>query len=158
MAAGRHNVLDAVADSYAELPARRANELTVGDPWREEVSLGPLIDTGQFKRVSDIVAESVAGGAVANACEHGLVVAIVTGAPERAESPADQLRVGMVHINDPSIEDDAYVRLRRAPRLRQRQQARRTPPLGRVHRMALDHDPKHGGISRVLSYPGTFRR
>ncbi|WP_206061541.1 3,5-dihydroxyphenylacetyl-CoA synthase DpgA [Nonomuraea basaltis] len=43
-------------------------------------------------------------------------------------------------------------------RVRQRQQARRTPPLGRVHRMALDHDPKHGGISGVLSYSGTFRR
>ncbi|MEU6719654.1 benzaldehyde dehydrogenase [Nonomuraea sp. NPDC046802] len=159
MAAGRHIVLDAVADSYAELLARRANELAVGDPWREEVSLGPLIDTGQLKRVSDIVAESVAGGArvlaggtyrdlyyaptvldgvtpempafreeifgpvapivrvrdeeeaieVANTGEHGLVAAIVTGAPVRAESLADRLRAGMVHINDPSIEDDAYV-------------------------------------------------
>ncbi|AWS44275.1 aldehyde dehydrogenase family protein [Streptosporangium sp. 'caverna'] len=159
MAAGRHIVLDAVADSYAELLTRRANEITVGDPWREEVSLGPLIDTGQLKRVSDIVAESVTGGArllaggthrhlyyaptvldgvtpempafreeifgpvapivrvrdeeeaieVANTDEHGLVAAIVTGAPERAESLADRLRVGIVHINDPIIEDDAYV-------------------------------------------------
>ncbi|WP_146104258.1 aldehyde dehydrogenase family protein [Nonomuraea solani] len=42
---------------------RRADELTAGDPWRQEVSIGPLIGIGRLKRVSDIVADSVAGGA-----------------------------------------------------------------------------------------------
>jgi benzaldehyde dehydrogenase (NAD) len=46
---------------------------------------------------------------MANSGEHGLVAAIVTRAPERAELLADRLRAGMVHINDPIIEDDAYV-------------------------------------------------
>lgn len=159
MSAGRHIVLDAVADSYAGLLALRATELAVGDPWREDVRLGPLIDAGQLKRVDRIVTESVARGArvlaggtyqglyylptvldgvtpempafreeifgpvapivrardtaeavdLANAGEHGLTAAIVTGAPERAEPLAERLRAGMVHINDPIVEDDAYV-------------------------------------------------
>ena len=159
MAAGRHIVLDSVADAYARALAERANALRVGDPWRQDVSLGPLIDAAQLKRVGGIVAESVAAGArvlaggtsrdlyyaptvltevtpempafreeifgpvapiirvrdeeeavrMANSGGHGLVAAIVTRAPERAELLADRLRVGMVHINDPIIEDDAYV-------------------------------------------------
>lgn len=63
MAASRHIVVESVADEYLDKLARRANELRVGDPWREEVDLGPLIDATQLDRVRRIVAESVSAGA-----------------------------------------------------------------------------------------------
>jgi len=159
MAAGRHIVVDAVADTYADLLAARAKALPVGDPWREEVRVGPLIDAAQLERVNRIVDDSIAAGArvlagathrdlyyaptvldkvttgmpvctqevfgpvapivrvrdedeavsVANHTEYGLVASVLSTQPWRAESLAERLHVGMVHINDATIEDDAYV-------------------------------------------------
>uniref|UniRef100_A0AAU2JXZ3 Benzaldehyde dehydrogenase n=1 Tax=Streptomyces sp. NBC_00049 TaxID=2903617 RepID=A0AAU2JXZ3_9ACTN len=159
MAAGRHVVVDAVADAYVERLAAVAKELAVGDPWTEDVRLGPLIDAGQADRVDRIVADSVAAGArlltggrgrgsfylptvldevprespayreevfapvapvvrvrdeaeavaVANDTEYGLTASVLTGDPRRGAAVADRLRVGMVHVNEQTIEDDAYV-------------------------------------------------
>ncbi|MFE4357758.1 aldehyde dehydrogenase family protein [Kitasatospora xanthocidica] len=64
MAAGRHLVHRAVADRYLELLADRARKLRLGDPFREEVDLGPVIGERQLDRVERIVRESVAAGAV----------------------------------------------------------------------------------------------
>ncbi|HEX6343040.1 aldehyde dehydrogenase family protein [Umezawaea sp.] len=159
MAAGRHIVLDSVADRYLELLSERADALAVGDPWREDVALGPLIDEAQAARVDRIVAESVAAGAkvlaggtrdglfyrptvladvtadapafteevfgpvapvvvvadedeavaAANNTEHGLVASVLTGSVRRGLALADRLATGIVHVNDQTIEDDAYV-------------------------------------------------
>ncbi len=64
MTAGRHIVLEAVADQYLERLTDRAQKLPVGDPFTEQVALGPLINERQLANVDRIVAESVSAGGV----------------------------------------------------------------------------------------------
>jgi benzaldehyde dehydrogenase (NAD) len=63
MATSRHIVLRKVADAYLEKLAARAAALPVGDPFRKDVAIGPLINEKQLKRVHGIVTDSVAAGA-----------------------------------------------------------------------------------------------
>jgi benzaldehyde dehydrogenase (NAD) len=63
MTAGRHIVLEEVADQYLERLAARAQQLPVGDPFTEQVALGPLINEQQVNNVNRIVTETVAAGA-----------------------------------------------------------------------------------------------
>jgi benzaldehyde dehydrogenase (NAD) len=63
MAAGRHIVLDSVADEYLALLAKRAETLRVGNPWTDDVDLGPMINTDHLQRVHRIVTDSIAAGA-----------------------------------------------------------------------------------------------
>jgi benzaldehyde dehydrogenase (NAD) len=63
MATSRHIVLRSVADAYLEKLAARAAALPVGDPYRQEVAIGPLINEKQLQRVDGIVKDSVAVGA-----------------------------------------------------------------------------------------------
>ena len=63
MTAGRHIIHERVADEYVERLVQRAENLPVGDPFREQVALGPLINQRQLDRVSAIVDEAVVGGA-----------------------------------------------------------------------------------------------
>jgi benzaldehyde dehydrogenase (NAD) len=158
MTAGRHIVLESVADEYLERLAQRASGLPVGDPNLEQVALGPLINEQQLRRVDRIVTETVEAGAqiraggthdrlfyaptvlanvttqmpafreeifgpvapvvivkddaeavaVANDTEYGLVAAIQTGSRDRGRAVADQLTTGIVHVNDQTLNNDAY--------------------------------------------------
>ncbi|GLY30526.1 aldehyde dehydrogenase [Kineosporia sp. NBRC 101731] len=63
MATSRHLVHESIVDAYAASLAARVEKLPVGDPFREQVALGPLIDAGQRDRVHDLVTSSVAAGA-----------------------------------------------------------------------------------------------
>ncbi|MFD4605739.1 aldehyde dehydrogenase family protein [Streptomyces sp. NPDC058464] len=63
MASGRHIVHRDVADDYVAALAERAERLPVGDPFREEVALGPIINSRQLARVDTIVKDTVAAGA-----------------------------------------------------------------------------------------------
>lgn len=63
MTAGRHIVHEDVAEEYARLLIERAERLPVGDPFTEQVALGPLISQQQADRVTQIVDDSVAAGA-----------------------------------------------------------------------------------------------
>jgi benzaldehyde dehydrogenase (NAD) len=63
MTTGRHLVHEAVADEYAARLAQHADALPVGDPFREQVALGPIIDSGQLDRVHGLVTASVDAGA-----------------------------------------------------------------------------------------------
>ncbi|WP_030159941.1 aldehyde dehydrogenase family protein [Streptomyces sp. NRRL S-244] len=63
MTAGRHLVHASLYDEYVERLAARAEALAVGDPYRERVHLGPLIDRGQLERVHALVAASTEQGA-----------------------------------------------------------------------------------------------
>lgn len=63
MTAGRHLVHERVADEYVEKLSKRAENLPVGDPFREEVALGPLINQAQFDKVKGMVDDAVEGGA-----------------------------------------------------------------------------------------------
>jgi benzaldehyde dehydrogenase (NAD) len=158
MTAGRHIVLESVADEYLERLSKRAEQLPVGDPFTEQVALGPLINAEQLANVDRIVSESVSAGAevrtgathdrlfyrptvlagvttamaafreeifgpvapvivvrdqdeaiaVANDTEYGLVAAVQTGSVSRGNEVARRLRTGIVHINDQTLNNDAY--------------------------------------------------
>jgi benzaldehyde dehydrogenase (NAD) len=43
---------------------------------------------------------------LANATEYGLTAAVQSGSPQRAAAVAGQLRAGMVHINDSTINEE----------------------------------------------------
>jgi benzaldehyde dehydrogenase (NAD) len=67
MASGRHLVHEKIADSYTDALAERAGRLPVGDPAREDVVLGPIINRSQLDRVQEIVTDAVDKGAVVRA-------------------------------------------------------------------------------------------
>jgi benzaldehyde dehydrogenase (NAD) len=158
MTAGRHIVLESVAEEYLDRLAARAAGLPVGDPNVEQVALGPLINERQLRNVDRIVTATVEAGAqvragatfeqlfyrptvlagvttkmaafreeifgpvapvvivhddaeavaVANDTEYGLVAAIQTGSRDRGRALADQLTTGIVHVNDQTLNNDAY--------------------------------------------------
>ena len=62
-ATGRHIVHRSVAAAYIDLLAEKAARLRLGDPYREEVDLGPIVNQKQLERVDGIVRRSVEGGA-----------------------------------------------------------------------------------------------
>jgi benzaldehyde dehydrogenase (NAD) len=62
-AAGRHIVHRSVAAAYVEALTEKASRLRMGDPFREEVDLGPIVNEKQLARVDGIVRRSVEGGA-----------------------------------------------------------------------------------------------
>jgi benzaldehyde dehydrogenase (NAD) len=59
---GRHIVHRSVADEYVELLAGKARRLRTGDPFREDVELGPIVNERQLQRVDDIVQRSLRDG------------------------------------------------------------------------------------------------
>ena len=63
MAASRHLVHERIADAYVERLAATASHLPVGDPARQEVALGPMIDERQRDKVHGFVTASVDAGA-----------------------------------------------------------------------------------------------
>nr|WP_296068648.1 benzaldehyde dehydrogenase [uncultured Actinoplanes sp.] len=64
MTTGRHLVHERLYDDFVALLSDKATKLPVGDPAREEVALGPVIDAGQRDRIHEIVTASRDGGAV----------------------------------------------------------------------------------------------
>ncbi|MFC3995571.1 aldehyde dehydrogenase family protein [Nocardiopsis sediminis] len=63
MTTGRHIVHESIADAYIDRLAAKAEALPVGDPERDEVALGPVIDTAQRDRIHALVTGSVETGA-----------------------------------------------------------------------------------------------
>ncbi|MFF8908196.1 benzaldehyde dehydrogenase [Streptomyces olivaceoviridis] len=63
MTTGRHVVHESLLEEYTAALVAKARALPVGDPAREDVALGPIIDRRQLERVHGIVTESVAAGA-----------------------------------------------------------------------------------------------
>ena len=63
MTAGRHLIHRKVADAYLEKLVAKARRLKLGDPYREDVQLGPIVNERQLARVDGIVQRSIAGGA-----------------------------------------------------------------------------------------------
>lgn len=62
-AAGRHIVHRSIADAYVEALSGKAKRLRLGDPFREQVELGPIVNEKQLARVDGIVRRSLEGGA-----------------------------------------------------------------------------------------------
>ncbi|MDX6350263.1 MAG: benzaldehyde dehydrogenase, partial [Streptomyces sp.] len=63
MTTGRHLVHESIADEYTERLVEKARHLPVGDPAKEQVALGPVIDAGQRDKIHLLVQASVDGGA-----------------------------------------------------------------------------------------------
>lgn len=63
MAVGRHLVHEDLADEYLAKITKVAAAQRIGDPTDPDVTLGPLISTGQAKRVESIVDSSIEAGA-----------------------------------------------------------------------------------------------
>jgi benzaldehyde dehydrogenase (NAD) len=63
MATSRHLIQRSVADQYVAALAEHANRLPVGNPAKEEVALGPIIDEKQRDRVHGLVTATVDAGA-----------------------------------------------------------------------------------------------
>ncbi len=63
MTTGRHIVHRSLVDEYIERLADKASGLNVGDPTRDDVALGPLIDATQRDRVHSLVSATVDAGA-----------------------------------------------------------------------------------------------
>lgn len=63
MASGRHIVVRKVADEYVDILTQKASRLPVGDPYRQQVAIGPIINAKQLARVDQIVKDTVAQGA-----------------------------------------------------------------------------------------------
>ncbi|WP_406385230.1 benzaldehyde dehydrogenase [Streptomyces sp. NBC_01618] len=85
MTTGRHIVHESLVEEYTAVLAAKARALPVGDPAREDVALGPIIDRRQLERVHGIVTESVAagatlaaGGEISGACYRATVLSDVT--------------------------------------------------------------------------------
>jgi benzaldehyde dehydrogenase (NAD) len=62
-ATGRHIVHRSVAGDYVDLLTEKAKRLRLGDPYREDVDLGPIVNQRQLERVDGIVRRSVDAGA-----------------------------------------------------------------------------------------------
>jgi benzaldehyde dehydrogenase (NAD) len=68
--------------------------------FREEI-FGPVAPVIVVKDDAEAIA-------VANDTEYGLVAAIQTGSRDRGRAMADQLDTGIVHVNDQTLNNDAY--------------------------------------------------
>ena len=62
-AAGRHIIHESLAGDYVDALRDKARKLRMGDPYREDVQLGPIVNEKQVRRVDDIVRRSIDGGA-----------------------------------------------------------------------------------------------
>ncbi|MER7892571.1 benzaldehyde dehydrogenase [Micromonospora sp. NPDC094482] len=63
MTTGRHLVHESLADRYVAALAEKADRLPVGDPAKEQVALGPIIDERQRDKIHNLVTASVEAGA-----------------------------------------------------------------------------------------------
>ncbi|WP_127507648.1 aldehyde dehydrogenase family protein [Actinoplanes solisilvae] len=61
MTTGRHLVHERLYDDFVERLADKAGKLPVGDPARDQVALGPVIDAGQRDKIHNLVTASVGG-------------------------------------------------------------------------------------------------
>jgi benzaldehyde dehydrogenase (NAD) len=71
MATGRHLVHESIYDDYVEALTSKARKLHVGDPYREEVDLGPIINEQQLERVDSIVKRALSAGGLEQSVQHG---------------------------------------------------------------------------------------
>jgi benzaldehyde dehydrogenase (NAD) len=63
MTAGRHLVHERIYDEFVSRLAAKADTLPIGDPNRETVVLGPVIDAGQRDKIHSVVTRSASSGA-----------------------------------------------------------------------------------------------
>ena len=119
MTTGRHVVQEAIYDEFVEKLADKAGHLPVGDPSRQEVALGPVIDAGQRDKIHGLVQASVAaGGRVASGGEYdGLFYRPTVLADMAMDSPAfaEEVFGPVAPVTRFSSEDEALQIARATP-------------------------------------------
>jgi benzaldehyde dehydrogenase (NAD) len=154
---GSHLVHQKIYREYVRRLTERTKNLGVGDPFRSDVHLGPIINEKQAARAQALLDESVKMGAkiliggkreglffqptvvevrpdmplfreeifgpiapvlsveddreavrLANSTGYGLAAAIQTGSMYRGQAIAQQLKTGVVHINDQPVIHSVY--------------------------------------------------
>jgi benzaldehyde dehydrogenase (NAD) len=116
MATGRHLVAESIAPTYANVIAKIADGLTVGDP-RGDVDLGPIINQSQLDHITDIVRRSVDAGAhiVTGGTADGLFLRPTVLAEVTPDMPAFTEEIfGPVAVVTTFRDDDEAVRLANA--------------------------------------------
>lgn len=95
MASGRHIVHRKVAADYVAILKRKAESLPVGDPFRQQVAIGPVINAKQIARIDKIVQDSISTGAVlaAGGTHEGLYYKPTVLADVRPNMPAYNLEI-----------------------------------------------------------------
>ncbi|MGW5848643.1 aldehyde dehydrogenase family protein [Streptomyces sp. NPDC055254] len=111
MTAGRHLVHTSLYDEYVERLAARAEALAVGDPYREQVHLGPLIDAAQRERVHALVEASTGQGAklVAGGTYEGLFYrpTVLAGAADDTPAYAEEVFGPVAPVRSFATEEEA---------------------------------------------------
>ncbi|WP_406386486.1 aldehyde dehydrogenase family protein [Streptomyces sp. NBC_00211] len=111
MTAGRHLVHASLYDEYVERLAARAEALAVGDPYRERVHLGPLIDRGQLERVHALVEASGEQGAklVAGGTHEGLFYrpTVLAGVADDTPAYAEEVFGPVAPVRSFGTEEEA---------------------------------------------------
>ncbi|MEU3403643.1 aldehyde dehydrogenase family protein [Streptomyces sp. NPDC006670] len=111
MTAGRHLVHASLYDEYVERLAARAEALAVGDPHRERVHLGPLLDAAQRERVHGLVEESVERGAklVAGGTYEGLFYrpTVLAGVGDDTPAYTEEVFGPVAPVRSFTTEDEA---------------------------------------------------
>ncbi|RSS48782.1 aldehyde dehydrogenase family protein [Streptomyces sp. WAC07061] len=111
MTAGRHLVHTSLYDEYVERLAARAEALAVGDPFRERVHLGPLLDRTQLERVHGLVGASVEQGAklVAGGTHQGLFYrpTVLAGVADDTPAYAEEVFGPVAPVRSFATEDEA---------------------------------------------------
>ncbi|MFI8280639.1 aldehyde dehydrogenase family protein [Streptomyces sp. NPDC085929] len=111
MTAGRHLVHASLYDEYVERLAARAEELAVGDPYRDRVHLGPLIDRGQLERVHGLVEASTEQGAklVAGGTHEGLFYrpTVLAGVADDTPAYAEEVFGPVAPVRSFATEEEA---------------------------------------------------
>jgi len=83
-------------------PATVLDNVTPDMPaFREEI-FGPIVSITRFKTDAEAIA-------LANDTEYGLSAGILTASMNRGKAIAEQLRVGLAHVNDQTVNDDGFM-------------------------------------------------
>lgn len=156
MTSGKILVQEAIYERLKARVTEKTRQLVVGNPAQENVTIGPLIDEKQCRRVAGLVQAAVAHGArletggdaqgvffrpavlsgvsknnpvfheeifgpvavlipfaddaeaveLANDGDYGLSAGIITGNVGRGMQLGQQLNVGLLHINDQTVNDE----------------------------------------------------
>ncbi len=95
MAPGRHLVHESIASDYVESLTKTAAALRVGDPFREEVEMGPIIDHQQLEQIDGLVQRTIRAGARATTgAEHDRLFyrpTVLTGLDVEAPAYAEEI-------------------------------------------------------------------
>src|SRR5437016_762261 len=113
-AANRFHVAASVADQFAEKLAEKMGAMKVGRGTEEGVEVGPLIDSSQREKVSDLVEDAIGRGAKAVVGGHGRDGAgyffdptVLTDVPEDAKLLREEIFGPVAPVKGSEDEDEA---------------------------------------------------